>query len=473
MTQWAWGALLFAGFPLLAQTPPAERTKLFAEMDVRASRFGDLSRQIWEFAEVQFQETKSAALLRDELAKNGFRIRDRIGGMDTAFIAEWGQGKPVIAILGEYDALPGLSQDTVPERRPLVEGASGHGCGHNLFGSASAFATVMVKEHLESHKMSGTVRFYGTPAEEGGGGKIFMIRAGAFQDVDAALVWHPWDRSAADNQSWLSNISAKVRFYGRAAHAAAAPEAGRSALDAVEVMTHAVNLMREHVPQETRMHYIITRGGAAANIVPDFAELSIIVRHPDVKTLEGLWERVMNCAQAGAMATETRVQIEVTSSYANYLPNDTLLSIIDRNLHTVGGITYTAEERAFAEALQKTFTGTPPPVDNAARIEPPKTSLLSASTDVGDVSWVVPTGQFVGATWVPGTAAHSWQSTATSGMSIGRKGMVLAAKTMALSALDLFYDPAQVTAAKASFEQRKGGLTYRSLLPEGRKPAPR
>jgi aminobenzoyl-glutamate utilization protein B len=441
-------------------------------MDAQAAHYGELSRKIWETPETGFQESRSAAVLREDLAQHGFRIQEKAGGMDTAFIAEWGQGKPVIAILGEYDALPGLSQDAVGERKPVIAGGPGHGCGHNLFGAASALAAVTVKDYLQSHKLPGTIRFYGTPAEEGGGGKIHLIRAGAFRDVDVALVWHPWDRNQADNQGWLANVSAKIRFYGKAAHAAAAPDAGRSALDAVEVMTHAVNMLREHVPQETRIHYIISKGGAAANIVPDFAEVTIIVRHPDLTTLEGVWARVLKCAEAGALATETKMEAEVTASYANYLPVNSLVSLLDRNLRQVGGVTYTEPERVLAEQLRAT-AGTTLPLTLAADIQTPKTTLLSASSDVGDVSWVVPTGQFLAATFPPGVPLHSWQSTACAGTSIGRKGMMVAAKTLALTAIDLFEDPAQVAAAKASFEKAKGNREYRSLTPAGAKPQPR
>lgn len=464
--------LIACAWPVLAETSPGDRAKILQEMDGQAERYGDLSRKIWETPEVQFQEMRSAAILREELAAKGFRIQERVAGLETAFIAEWGQGKPVIAILGEYDALPGLSQKAVPERDPVVAGGNGHGCGHNLFGTASALAAVTVKDYLASHKLGGTIRFYGTPAEEGGGGKIYMLRAGAFKDVDVALVWHPWDRSQADNQGWLANVSAKVRFYGKAAHAAASPESGRSALDAVEVMNVAINLMREHVPQETRIHYIITKGGAAANIVPDLAEESLIARHPDLNTLEGIWERLMNCAQAGALATGTRMEVEITSSYANYLPNDTLVSVLDRNLRHVGGVTYTETERDFAEKVRASV-GATVPLEDAAKTEPPKRTLLSASSDVGDVSWVLPTGQLLAATFPPGVPLHSWQSTACAGTSIGRKGMMVAAKTLALTAIDLFGDPALVTAAKASFEQRKGTREYRSLLPAGAKPQAR
>lgn len=443
-------------------------------VNARAEQFGKLSRQIWENPETGFEETKSAALLRDELKAAGFRVEENVGGMPTAFIAEYGSGSPVIAILGEYDALPGLSQDSVPEKKPRVEGGAGHGCGHNTFGVASALAAVAVKEQMVRRGLKGTIRFYGTPAEEGGGGKIYMIRAGAFKDVDVALAWHPWDRNEVDNNPWLANLSAKVRYTGKAAHAAASPDAGRSALDGVEIMTHAINLLREHVPQETRMHYIITKGGSAANIVPEHAEVSLIVRHPDLKTLEGIWERALNCAQAGATATGTRMDFEITSGYANIVSVPSLISLLDRNLRAVGGVQYNDEERRFAEALRANVdVANAPPLGTEAGILPPRTAIVPASTDVGDVSQVVPTGHFLVAVFPPGIPLHTWLSTACAGTSIARKGMVVAAKTLALSAMDLIANPSLVTDAKTGWQERMKGRPYKSLLPAGRKPTAR
>ncbi|WP_321473294.1 amidohydrolase [uncultured Paludibaculum sp.] len=452
-----------------AQTPDPQ--KLLQQVEGRSARFKEISRQIWENPELGWAEFKSSALLKEELRKAGFRIQENVGGLPTAFVAEWGSGKPVIGIIGEFDALPGLSQDAEPARSPRVSGGPGHGCGHNLFGSATALAAVSVKEHLVEAKLPGTIRFYGTPNEEGGAGKVYMIRAGAFKDADVVLAWHPGDSHLADDNSYLANISAKVRFYGKAAHAAGAPEAGRSALDGLELMTHAVNMMREHVPQESRMHYIITSGGAAANIVPDFAELSIVVRHPDQKVLDGLWERVKNCAEAGALGSGTRVEIEIISAYANFVTNPVLRDLLDKNLHTTGGFTYTPEEAAFAEKIRQTLNNPNlPPLDTISRILPPRTAVSSVSTDVGDVSWVVPVGHMVAGTFPPGTPLHSWQSTACAGTEIGRKGLMVAAKALTLSASDLFHSPELVKAARAAYEQKMAGRTYRSLIPEGYKP---
>jgi aminobenzoyl-glutamate utilization protein B len=468
------GIILFMlGLALAAQTPDAERARVAGEMDAGADYYGRLSRQIWELAELGYKENRSAALLKDELRKAGFTIRDNIGGIPTAFVAEWGSGKPVVGIMGEYDALPGLSQDAVPERKPLIEGGSGHGCGHNLLGVAAAFAAITVKQRLAETGRGGTVRFYGAPAEEGGSGKVYMIRAGAFEGTDVVFTWHPGHRNQADLSSSLAIISARFRFSGTPAHAAIAPHAGRSALDAVLLMNHATELLREHIPTEARLHYIITNGGAAPNIVPDFAEAYYYARHPRMGVLDGIWERVVKCAEAGALATETRLEVRVDSSAYEVLPNDTLTRLLQRNLGYVGGVKYTPEEEEFAARIAATLPeSNREPLGSQEKVfggDVPS-MLASGSTDVGDVSWVLPAVQFSTATWAPGVPAHTWQSTACSGMSIGRKGMMVAAKTMALSALDVFHDPKLVEAAWRDFQKRKGDQEYRSRIPEGQKP---
>src|SRR5262249_34566352 len=275
-----------------------------------AERFGAISRQIWEHPELGYRETKSSALLQQELRTNGFEVQAGGARMPTAFTASLGRGKPVIAILGEFDALPGLSQKDTAAQGPVQAGAPGHGCGHNLLGSASALAAVAIKEEIQARGLQGTIRYYGTPAEEGGGGKIYMIHAGLFRDVDLVLGWHPGDSNSVNLHSMLANNGGKFRFYGVASHAAAGPERGRSALDGVMIMLNAVEFLREHVPQETRIHHVITNGGQAANVVPAFAEVNLIARNPDAQVLNGIWERIMKCAQAGALASETRMEFE-------------------------------------------------------------------------------------------------------------------------------------------------------------------
>ena len=458
--------LLLAATPLLAD----DKSALLQTMDARAAHYGEVSRRIWEFAELGFQENQSAGLLKSELRAAGFSLAENVAGMPTAFTAAWGQGKPVIAIMGEYDALPGLSQDSTPERKPLVNGGPGHGCGHNLLGTASLFAAVTIKDWLAANKIAGTIRFYGTPAEEGGDGKLYMIRAGVFQDVDTVLSWHPADQNGASLKSSLAIIAAKFRFYGKPAHASAAPEAGRSALDGLMIMANALEFMREHVPDSTRIHYIITNGGAAPNIVPDYSELFLYARHPSMPSLDGIWERVIKCAQAGALASETRMEMELINSAYNTLPNDALAALVDKNMRLVGGVTYTREEQAFAETIRKTLPDRARPMGSQESIEPPSEGKGEASTDAGDVSWTLPMAEMTAATFVPGVPPHTWQSAACAGMSIGRKGMMVAAKSLVLTAVDLFTDPNQVAAAKASFEKRRAGFEYRSRIPAGQKP---
>jgi aminobenzoyl-glutamate utilization protein B len=463
--------LLLAAAVAAPQAPSDDRSDLLRKMDEKAQHFSEVSKQIWDFAEVGYKETKSSDLLKSELRKAGFQIQERVGEIPTAFSATWGQGKPVIGILGEFDALPGLSQETVPEQKPRMAGAPGHGCGHNLFGAGSAMAAISVKEYLEQKKVPGTLRFYGTPAEEGGGGKIYMARAGAFSDCEVILSWHPGDRNRASLGSNLANISAKFKFYGKAAHAGGSPDKGRSALDAVMLMGNAVEFLREHVPQETRIHYIITNGGGSPNTVPDFAEMYCYARHPSMPVLDGIWARIIKCAQAGALATETDMKLELVNSSYNVLPNEPLARLIDRNLRRLGGLHYTPEEQAFAQALRKTLPSEDSlPLGSQENVQEIERDVTFASTDMGDVSWIVPTAQLTTATYVPGTPGHSWQSTACTGMTIGQKGMVLAAKTLAITALDVFGDPTQIQAARADFEKRRSGHQYRSRLPADQKP---
>jgi aminobenzoyl-glutamate utilization protein B len=461
---------------ILAQGTPATRTdagrSLLAALDGRAEHYAGIAAQIWSFAELGYQEFKSSALLRSELVAAGFTVDSGVAGIPTAFTATFGSGKPVIGIVGEFDALPGLSQDASPEKRAIIAGGAGHGCGHHLFGTASVAAAIAVKNWMASNRIAGTLRFYGTPAEEGGAGKVYMLRERLFADVDAVVSWHPGDRNIADAHSTLANVSAKFRFRGLSAHAAAAPDKGRSALDGVEAMNHMVNLMREHVTPETRIHYVITDGGRAPNVVPDFAEVYYVARHSDMRVLDDVFARIVNAAKGAAQGTSTTVDHEIISAVWNVLPNEYLSRLQQKNLERVGGVTYTAEERAFAEQLRRSLTAPELPLGSEATVRPWEgIGLTNASTDMGDVSWNVPTVQLSAATWVPGTPAHSWQAVAAGGMSIGAKGMMVAAKTMTLTAVDLFTDPSHLQKAHAEFDRRRGAnFVYRTQL-EGRKPA--
>ena len=467
--------IVLSALSVAAPLPSQSRRATWADavltdLDAKAPGYASTARQIWGFAEVGYQEARSSALLQEQLQAAGFAVQAGVGEMPTAFVASYGSGKPVIAIVGEFDALPGLSQDAVPTRKILVDGGPGHGCGHHLFGTAAAAAAISVKDWLVAGKRSGTVRFYGTPAEEGGGGKIYMIRAGLFRDVDAVVSWHPGDVNQVTRATTLANTSAKFRFRGVSAHAAGAPEQGRSALDGVEAMNAMVNLMREHVPQETRIHYIITAGGKAPNVVPDFAEVYYYARHSDMRILDGIWERITNAAKGAAMGTGTSMDLELVNSVYNVLPNDALADVMQSALERVGGYTYTPEEKAFADQIRTSLTGTLPPADEASRISRPELGVSMGSTDMGDLSWVVPTVQLSAATWVPGTPAHSWQAVAAGGMSIGSKGMMVAAKTMALTAMELFSDPAGLARAKAEFDRRLSGFVYQSRVGDRKPP---
>ena len=425
---------------------------------------------IWDYAEVGFKETKSSVILQNTLKDNGFKVDAGVAGMPTAFVATYGTGKPIIGILGEFDALPGLSQDSFYAKTPMANKNSGHGCGHNLFGTGSAAAGIAIKKLIEEGKLKGTVKVYGCPAEEGGDGKVYMVREGLFNDVDVVLHWHPDEHNTVTYTSSLAIKTAKFRFYGISAHASAAPDKGRSALDAVEAMDNMVNMMREHIPQESRIHYVITNGGKAPNVVPDFAEVFYYVRNPDKEITQSLFERVVNAAKGAALGTETNMEYEVISGSHDLLINKTLAATMQSNLEKVGGVTYTDYEVEFAKHLQATFLGKLPSIDSAAHITPLYTEKNQGSTDVGDVSYVVPTVGAETATWVPGTSAHSWQAVACSGNDIGIKGMMVAAKTMAFTAIDLFLNPALITKAKEEFKKSKGDYQYKALLGD-RKPA--
>ena len=458
---------LLAAAALTAHAQTAKQ-QITASIDGKFASYRNVANQIWSFAEVGYQETQSSALLQSELTKAGFKVQTGVAGMPTAFVAEYGSGKPVIGILAEFDALPGLSQNVATERSPIDGKNAGHACGHHLFGTASVAAGIAVKEWLQSSGRTGTIRVYGTPAEEGGGGKIYMVRAGLFRDADVVLDWHPGSVNDASPGSSLANKSGKFRFRGVSAHAAGAPWRGRSALDAVEAMNHMVDMMREHVPDGTRIHYVITRGGEAPNVVPDFAEAYYYVRHRDAKIVNDIWDRVVKSAEGAALGTETKMEQEVVNGVFALLPNETLARVVDANLRAVGGVPYTADERAFAERIQKTLGDDVPPVTQAGTIAAfTKESDAGGSTDVGDVSWVVPNAGLNAATWVPGTPAHSWQAVAAGGMSIGHKGMLVAAKTLALTAYDLMTDAPTVRQARAEFDQKRGpNFVYRPLIGE-------
>ncbi len=428
--------------------------------------------QIWNFAEVGYKEEKSSALLQNMLSEKGFTVTKGVAGIPTAFIATYGSGSPVIGILAEYDALPGLAQEAVPEKKPIEGKIAGHACGHHLFGVASVAAGIEIKNLIEQKKINGTIKVYGCPAEEGGSGKVYLTRDGFFNGVDVVLHWHPGAENGVTMTKALANISAKFRFHGISSHASGSPERGRSALDAVEAMDNMVNMMREHVPYDTRIHYVITNGGKAPNVVPDFAEVYYYVRNPSRTIAKSIFDRVVKAANGAAMGTETTMDYEIIGGTHDLLLNSTLAEAMQKNLEKIGGITYTESEMAFAKQLQTTLGTTPPLITTAAQIKPLKITedAGGGSTDVGDVSWNVPTVGCRTATWVPGTSAHSWQAVACGGTEIGTKGMMVAAKAIALTAIDLFSDAALIQKAKEEFVKDKGDYQYKPLLGD-RKPA--
>jgi aminobenzoyl-glutamate utilization protein B len=455
------GVLLIVGLPGGGLAQPAVEALVAERLDAGIA----LADTIWSYAELGYLEYQSSRVLREHMAEQGFAIEETLAGIPTAFVASYGQGRPVIGILAEFDALPGLSQATVPERQPLIDGGAGHACGHHLFGAASATAAVALARWLDTSDRPGTVRLFGTPAEEGGSGKVYLTRAGLFDDVDVVLHWHPSDRNSAAAASSTANKSGRFTFHGIAAHAAAAPERGRSALDGVEAMNFMVNLMREHVPSDARLHYVITDGGDAPNIVPETAQVYYYVRHPQADRVVSLFERVVQAARAAALGTGTEMTYEVMHGNYPVLPNETLARLVDGNLRNLGGFLYDAEERRFARDIQETLGDELPSIDSTNEIHPFAITQGMGSTDVGDVSWNVPTVGFSTATWVPGTPAHSWQAVAAGGTSVGHKGMTLASKLLARTAVDLLENPELIDEARSELEAKRGAdFRYEALL---------
>jgi aminobenzoyl-glutamate utilization protein B len=448
---------------LCAASVYADRPALLASIQSREAASWDAAMQIWTWAEPGYQETRSAEILSGMLQTAGFTITTGVAGIPTAFTAEIGSGRPVIGILGEYDALPGLSQTAAPVREPRVGATYGHGCGHHLFGVASASAAIALAEQIQAGELTGTLRYYGCPAEEGGSAKAFMVREGLFHDVDAVLHWHPGSSNSAGDRSSLARIAVKFRFHGVAAHAAGAPEQGRSALDAVELTNHAAQLLREHVPDEARIHHVITSGGEAPNVVPAFAEVYYYIRHPKASIVQELYVRLKKCAEAGALATETRLELVEEGGIVEILPNTALSQITLQNLRALNDLRYDDAEREFALRLQSTLAE-PQPLEKLREVSDKSGAVGTGSTDVGDVSWVVPTTGFSAACWVPGTPAHSWQAVACGGTSIGRQGLHLAARVLAVSGWDLMTTPKLLEAARAEHIRRREGQPYTPLI---------
>lgn len=466
--------------------------KLANFIEQKRDKWIDVSNQVWNFSETRFTEHRSSELLANTLEEEGFTVERGIADMPTAFIASYGSGQPVVAILGEYDALSNLSQQGgSTEAQPITAGGNGHGCGHNLLGTGSLAAAVALKDYMEQEGIIGTVKYYGCPAEEGGSGKTYMARAGVFNDVDFALCWHPWTTNSILPGNSLANIQAYFRFKGKSAHAAAQPHLGRSALDAVELMNVGVNYLREHIIQEARVHYAITNaGGLAPNVVQADAEVLYLIRAPKTHQVQDIYERVCDIARGAALMTGTKVEIVFDKACSNSIPNVTLSKKMWEVFNEVGVPTYTEEELTFAENLQSTLSAEsvqneisnlPKAVASLVKDKPLSdvlnpfseeavNSLLPGSTDVGDVSWIVPTAQIGTSCWVLGTPAHTWQVVSIGATSIGHKGMLQAGKVMAGTALEVLKDSVLLSKVKEELVERLEGYEYVCPIPDDIKP---
>lgn len=432
-----------------------------------------LSDQVWRFAETALRETRSAALLADHAEAHGFRVSRAVAGMPTAFVAEYGNGKPIIGIMGEYDALPGLSQKAQPEKEALEPGAPGHGCGHNLFGAASLGAAIAIKGQIEAGALKGTIRFYGTPAEESVGGKLYMVREGLFDDADVMLAWHPDSEIVADTSSSQAMVDFVVEFHGKTAHAAFDPWNGRSAVDGLEIFTHAINMMREHLRPSVRVHYAIVEGGDVPNVVPEYAKLWCWVRDSKRTGVDEVMERVRAIAEGAALAAGVESKLTVQSGDYEMLVNMTGARLLHANLVALGPLEFTAEEQAFARRIQAATGVEEKGLLGAIQPLPDKPGAPEGgSTDVADVSWVVPTLHLSVTTAPVGTPWHAWPVVASGGMSIGHRGMMYAARALAGTMVDLYQDEAVRTAIRKDFEQQTAGQVYQGYIPPGPPPVP-
>ena len=451
-------------------------------------RIVEISDKIWAYAEYGLCEEKSSSLLAEELRRHGFRVKLGVAGMPTAILAEWGEGRPIIGTMGEYDALPGLSNKAVPWKEPLVEGGMGHGCGHNIHGCTALAASIAVRYAMEEGSIKGTIRFYGTPAEENWGGKVYMVREGLFSDADACLSHHPGNMNVASLASSTATNGVKFHYYGKTSHAAANPEQGRSALDAVELMNIGVNYLREHVIEKARIHYVIEEGGGQPNVVPDYARSWYYIRAPERDQLEPIYQRILKIAEGAALMTETELKVDHTGGLYNKIPSRVLSELVTSNMREVGAPSYTEEEQRFAAEIAKSF-----PIDqkieSLRKAKVPEwekyvdvnimTDILDAwnegevspgSTDVADVSWITPTMEFSTACNILGAPGHSWQFTACSGSSIGHKSLIFASKTMAGAIIDLMLKPEILTKAKEEHKKRLLGRVYKPVGDPERKP---
>ena len=462
--------LVFCSAQLIYAQMTKEKTTAGDWIKQNDAKAKEINQRIWSLAELGLAEQQSSQTLSDWLAANDFKIERGVANMPTAFIASYGAGKPIIAILAEFDALPGLSQKASPLREEREGAANGHACGHSIFGTASTAAAMAARYAMAKHNLKGTIRLYGTPAEETGIGKIYMLKEGLFNDCDAVLHWHAADETRSSYGTTKALVSLKFTFHGLAAHASRSPHEGRSALDAVELMNIAANFLREHLPEDSRIHYVITDGGGQPNVVPPAAQVWYYLRADKHSEVEYMFQRLTDIAKGAALMTGTTVEWRVDSDTHEILPNLPLSQIIHKNLAFAGPPQFTAEEKNFARKTQESLKG-PFKYALSETLEklPNAPERGKASTDVGDVSWTVPTGGMTVASYTYGAPGHSWQIVACTGMSIGEKGMLVAAKALAYSALDLLMNPDWLKQASADFEQRKSGYNFISLIPAGQK----
>jgi len=477
-------ALFLYNLPVVEEPDMNERDAAAAYLETRQEMLVTLTKDIWEHPQVGFEEMYAADRHAAALEAEGFSLSRATAGLRTAFVGEWGSGAPVIAILGEYDALPGLSQEVAATRQPVVPGAPGHACGHNLLGTAALGAALAAKHAMEAGRIPGTVRYFGCPAEETLMGKVFMAREGAFDGLDAVLTWHPMYANTLWAASSAALNSFKLSFHGRSAHAAGAPESGRSALDAVLLTDVGVNYLREHIIPDARIHCVVTHGGEAPNIVPSYAQSWYYVRAPKRTQVESIYERVLNVARGAALMTETTLETELVTACYDFVPNDAIQQVLLRNMKHVGAPVFTQADVSFARELQATLPagavedalqslgktrdelGDPlcsVVLDEVGTLR--KGTVQPVSTDVGDVSYIVPTAQFTACCMPLGVPLHSWQAVASCGSRIGFTSMLFAARVLALTALDLLGDPAVLREARSEHDRATGGGPYRSPIP--------
>ncbi|MEE8426071.1 MAG: amidohydrolase [Woeseiaceae bacterium] len=467
--------LAFTAMTALAQNDDTARLKnaAIASIDAQRATLIRMSDAVWAHAETALYETESSQLLADYAEQQGFDVERGVAGMPTAFIASYGEGKPIIGILGEFDALPRLSQAATPARSPIHDGAAGHGCGHNLFGVASLGAATAIKQLIESGELHGTIRYYGTPAEEAIGGKTYMARDGLFDDLDVALAWHPQDETRIDMAGSNAMVETMVKFTGVSSHAARDPWNGRSALDGLELFTHALNLMREHVRPSVRMHYAYVDGGGAPNVVPATASASLWLRDSKIASVMKLLERAKVMAQGAAMAAGVEAEVILVTGTYGLVNNSEVARIVQANMLQLGPIQFTAAENEFARELQKAMGVAELGLDGSVRpLDLDATEIRGSSTDVADVSWIVPTINFNIATAPVDIPWHSWGVVAASGMSIGHRGMHYASNVLATSIVDLFSSPQTIKAIRAQFREDTSAFSYKAYVPDGPPPIP-